>query len=73
MGYSSDDVNKFLWPVRIGGGVFDGSKLIEGLRPKIVEKDYYRDGEHSANSTFCVVTCMYGYVCICMHVKAVRS
>lgn len=21
-GYSSDDINKFLWPVRIGSGVF---------------------------------------------------
>jgi len=30
-GYSSDDINKFLWMVRIGGGVF----------PEIVEKDYF--------------------------------
>lgn len=29
-GYSSDDINKFLWMVRIGGGVF----------PQIKEKDY---------------------------------
>ncbi len=29
-GYSSDDINKFLWMVRIGGGVF----------PEIKEKDY---------------------------------
>jgi len=30
-GYSSDDINKFLWMVRIGGGVF----------PEIVEKNYF--------------------------------
>jgi len=30
-GYSSDDINKFLWMVRIGGGVF----------PEIKEKDYF--------------------------------
>jgi len=30
-GYSSDDINKFLWMVRIGGGVY----------PEIVEKDYF--------------------------------
>jgi len=30
-GYSSDDINKFLWMVRIGGGVFH----------EIVEKDYF--------------------------------
>lgn len=31
VGYSSDDINKFLWMVRIGGGVY----------PDIVEKDYF--------------------------------
>merc|ERR1712038_299340 len=31
VGYSSDDINKFLWMVRIGGGVF----------PDIVGKDYF--------------------------------
>lgn len=31
VGYSSDDINKFLWMVRIGGGVY----------PEIVEKDYF--------------------------------
>eukprot|EP00742_Colponemidia_sp_Colp-10_P002221 GILJ01002375.1.p1 GENE.GILJ01002375.1~~GILJ01002375.1.p1 ORF type:complete len:708 (+),score=115.24 GILJ01002375.1:49-2172(+) len=31
-GYSSDDINKFLWMVRIGGGVYKG---------EIVEKDYF--------------------------------
>ena len=30
MGYPSDDINKFLWMVRIGGGVF----------PHIKEPDY---------------------------------
>ena len=30
MGYSSDDINKFLWMVRIGGSVY----------PEIKEKDY---------------------------------
>lgn len=30
VGYSSDDVNKFLWMVRIGGGVY----------PEIKESDY---------------------------------
>lgn len=30
VGYSSDDINKFLWMVRIGGGVF----------PDVVEKEY---------------------------------
>lgn len=32
--YPSDDINKFLWMVRIGGGVF----------PDIKEKDYLGDG-----------------------------
>lgn len=30
IGYPSDDINKFLWMVRIGGGVF----------PEIKENDY---------------------------------
>ncbi|KAJ4744698.1 Dolichyl-diphosphooligosaccharide--protein glycosyltransferase subunit STT3B [Rhynchospora pubera] len=34
-GYSSDDINKFLWMVRIGGGVF----------PVIKEPDYLVNGE----------------------------
>jgi hypothetical protein len=33
-GYSSDDINKFLWMVRIGGGVFPDH---------IKEKDYLAD------------------------------
>ncbi|CAN6463413.1 unnamed protein product [Victoria cruziana] len=35
-GYSSDDINKFLWMVRIGGGVF----------PVIRETDYLVNGEY---------------------------
>ncbi|KAK1404513.1 Dolichyl-diphosphooligosaccharide--protein glycotransferase [Heracleum sosnowskyi] len=35
-GYSSDDINKFLWMVRIGGGVF----------PVIKEPDYLVNGEY---------------------------
>lgn len=35
-GYSSDDINKFLWMVRIGGGVF----------PVIKEPDYLNKGEY---------------------------
>merc|ERR1712048_1318502 len=31
IGYSSDDINKFLWMVRISGGVF----------PRVVESNYY--------------------------------
>jgi hypothetical protein len=34
IGYSSDDINKFLWMVRIGGGVY----------PEIKEKDYLGEG-----------------------------
>ncbi|CAK0743080.1 hypothetical protein CVIRNUC_001442 [Coccomyxa viridis] len=34
IGYPSDDINKFLWMVRIGGGVF----------PDIKEKDYLGEG-----------------------------
>jgi dolichyl-diphosphooligosaccharide--protein glycosyltransferase len=33
VGYSSDDINKFLWMVRISGGIF----------PEIVEEEYYSD------------------------------
>ncbi|XP_072993670.1 dolichyl-diphosphooligosaccharide--protein glycosyltransferase subunit STT3B [Typha latifolia] len=35
-GYSSDDINKFLWMVRIGGGVF----------PVIKESDYLVNGDY---------------------------
>ncbi|KAF8400873.1 hypothetical protein HHK36_014176 [Tetracentron sinense] len=40
VGYSSDDINKFLWMVRIGGGVF----------PHIKEPDYLRDGQYRIDS-----------------------
>eukprot|EP00245_Coleochaete_scutata_P013789 TRINITY_DN5711_c1_g3_i1.p1 TRINITY_DN5711_c1_g3~~TRINITY_DN5711_c1_g3_i1.p1 ORF type:complete len:777 (-),score=168.48 TRINITY_DN5711_c1_g3_i1:459-2789(-) len=37
IGYSSDDINKFLWMVRIGGGVF----------PHIKEQDYLSNGRYT--------------------------
>ncbi|GMI84291.1 staurosporin and temperature sensitive 3-like A [Hibiscus trionum] len=40
IGYPSDDINKFLWMVRIGGGVF----------PHIKEPDYLRDGQYRIDS-----------------------
>ncbi|KAK8523187.1 hypothetical protein V6N13_113139 [Hibiscus sabdariffa] len=40
IGYPSDDINKFLWMVRIGGGVF----------PHIKEADYLRDGSYQIDS-----------------------
>uniref|UniRef100_A0A2C9UAZ1 dolichyl-diphosphooligosaccharide--protein glycotransferase n=1 Tax=Manihot esculenta TaxID=3983 RepID=A0A2C9UAZ1_MANES len=40
VGYPSDDINKFLWMVRIGGGVF----------PHIKEPDYLRDGHYRIDS-----------------------
>ena len=40
IGYSSDDINKFLWMVRIGGGVF----------PEIREKDYLSGGTLSVSA-----------------------
>lgn len=40
VGYPSDDINKFLWMVRIGGGVF----------PHIKEPDYLRDGQYRVDS-----------------------
>eukprot|EP00873_Tetraselmis_striata_P041899 jgi/Tetstr1/462163/TSEL_007228.t1 len=36
IGYPSDDINKFLWMVRIGGGVF----------PEIKERDYTGEGQY---------------------------
>ena len=38
--YPSDDINKFLWMVRIGGGVF----------PEIKEKDYLGQGNYRVDS-----------------------
>ena len=48
--YPSDDINKFLWMVRIGGGVF----------PEIKEKDYlgsqgYTIDKHAGKVSYCVV------------------
>ena len=41
LGYASDDINKFLWMVRIGGGVY----------PEIKERDYYTaQGRYSVGS-----------------------
>ncbi|XP_074273766.1 dolichyl-diphosphooligosaccharide--protein glycosyltransferase subunit STT3A [Silene latifolia] len=40
VGYPSDDINKFLWMVRIGGGEF----------PHIKEPDYLRDGQYRIDS-----------------------
>ncbi|CAL0332509.1 unnamed protein product [Lupinus luteus] len=40
VGYPSDDINKFLWMVRIGGGVF----------PHIKEQDYLRNGQYRLDS-----------------------
>jgi len=40
VGYSSDDINKFLWMVRIGGST----------NPAIVEEDYYSRGEYRIDS-----------------------
>ncbi|CDY42286.1 BnaC02g08920D [Brassica napus] len=55
IGYSSDDINKFLWMVRIGGGVF----------PHIKEADYLRDGQYRIDSeaTPTILNClMYRFV-----------
>ena len=42
IGYSSDDINKFLWMVRIGGGIF----------PEVVETDYFNSmGQYRMDST----------------------
>ena len=38
--YPSDDINKFLWMVRIGGGVF----------PEIKERDYLGNGNYRVDS-----------------------
>ena len=40
IGYSGDDINKFLWMVRIGGGVY----------PEIREKDYLSGGTLSVSA-----------------------
>jgi dolichyl-diphosphooligosaccharide--protein glycosyltransferase len=40
IGYSSDDINKFLWMVRISSGVF----------PRIVETDYFNHGSYRVDA-----------------------
>lgn len=44
VGYSSDDVNKFLWMVRIGGGVY----------PEIKESDYLGNGVCVVKENMCL-------------------
>lgn len=46
-GYSSDDVNKFLWPVRIGSGVFPDDMHHEKVR---TEKNMRRKVRHLSYS-----------------------
>ncbi|VAH63451.1 unnamed protein product [Triticum turgidum subsp. durum] len=50
IGYPSDDINKFLWMVRIGGGEF----------PHIKEQDYLRDGNYrvDAQGTPAMLNCL---------------
>eukprot|EP00823_Brevimastigomonas_motovehiculus_P005613 TRINITY_DN417_c0_g5_i1.p1 TRINITY_DN417_c0_g5~~TRINITY_DN417_c0_g5_i1.p1 ORF type:complete len:744 (-),score=196.74 TRINITY_DN417_c0_g5_i1:248-2479(-) len=60
LGYSSDDINKFLWMVRIGGGVY----------PEIVEKNYFtpkgefrvdRDGSKTLLNSLMYKLCYYKF------------
>ena len=51
MGYPSDDINKFLWMVRIGGGVF----------PHIKEPDYLVS--HTQNLSCLILTLIYYLLC----------
>ncbi|KAE8682854.1 Dolichyl-diphosphooligosaccharide--protein glycosyltransferase subunit STT3A [Hibiscus syriacus] len=55
VGYPSDDINKFLWMVRIGGGVF----------PHIKEPDYLRDGQYRIDSqaTPTMLNCLMYKLC----------
>ncbi|XP_010519673.1 PREDICTED: dolichyl-diphosphooligosaccharide--protein glycosyltransferase subunit STT3A-like [Tarenaya hassleriana] len=55
IGYPSDDINKFLWMVRIGGGVF----------PHIREPDYLRDGQYRIDSeaTPTMLNCLMYKLC----------
>eukprot|EP00823_Brevimastigomonas_motovehiculus_P002182 TRINITY_DN1371_c0_g1_i1.p1 TRINITY_DN1371_c0_g1~~TRINITY_DN1371_c0_g1_i1.p1 ORF type:complete len:766 (+),score=186.20 TRINITY_DN1371_c0_g1_i1:55-2298(+) len=42
IGYSSDDINKFLWMVRISGGIF----------PEVVEREYFNaQGQYRVDAT----------------------
>nr|VDC86917.1 unnamed protein product [Brassica oleracea] len=55
IGYPSDDINKFLWMVRIGGGEF----------PHIKEADYLRDGQYRIDSeaTPTMLNCLMYKLC----------
>ncbi|XP_051225977.1 dolichyl-diphosphooligosaccharide--protein glycosyltransferase subunit STT3A [Lolium perenne] len=55
IGYPSDDINKFLWMVRIGGGEF----------PHIKEEDYLRDGNYrvDAQGTPTMLNCLMYKLC----------
>ncbi|KAF7037559.1 hypothetical protein CFC21_047909 [Triticum aestivum] len=55
IGYPSDDINKFLWMVRIGGGEF----------PHIKEQDYLRDGNYrvDAQGTPTMLNCLMYKLC----------
>ncbi|CAI7755317.1 unnamed protein product [Closterium sp. NIES-53] len=50
VGYPSDDINKFLWMVRIGGGVF----------PRIREPDYLNNGNYRVDgeATSTMLNCL---------------
>eukprot|EP01138_Halocafeteria_seosinensis_P011669 gb/GECG01011925.1/.p1 GENE.gb/GECG01011925.1/~~gb/GECG01011925.1/.p1 ORF type:complete len:901 (+),score=82.58 gb/GECG01011925.1/:1-2703(+) len=54
-GYQSDDINKFLWMVRIGGGVF----------PHIKEPDYFSGGNFRVDSqgSSTLLNCMMYKMC----------
>lgn len=54
-GYSGDDINKFLWMVRIGGGVF----------PHIKEPDYFAGGQFrvDAGGSPTLLNCMMYKLC----------
>mmetsp|Transcript_34527 Transcript_34527/g.31225 ORF Transcript_34527/g.31225 Transcript_34527/m.31225 type:complete len:449 (-) Transcript_34527:73-1419(-) len=53
--YSGDDINKFLWMVRIGGGVF----------PHIKEEDYYGRGQYRVDqyATDTMLNCLMYKLC----------
>lgn len=54
-GYQSDDINKFLWMVRIGGGVF----------PQIKEPDYFAGNQFrvDAGGSPTLLNCMMYKMC----------
>ena len=61
--YPSDDINKFLWMVRIGGGVF----------PDIKEKDYLANGQYRIDGEVTKArTLTHASVCVmpCHHCQA---